>query len=366
MPKLLLTSVGSLVGQALLDCLDDRRSGWTVVGTNLLATPAGLYRCDRVHLAPPANDAERWIDFHAQLAAADAFDLVVPCRDDDVLLLARWKARGGPQADRLLAGPQALAQALVDKADYAAWARTQGVPFAPTVLGGEDNAVGAAGALLQAHGVLVAKPRRGHGSLGVRLLSTAAQVEAAANDPTLVLQPGLDLHPAWTTLRAQQAAAPTLGLPLWAEVPETTLYGVQALIDPQGRVDGHFAYRATQVAGRPAGAVPWPDADLEALGLQHANALAAAGWRGPCNVQAKRDEQAGWHVIEVNGRFTGLTHARRRLGFDEVGRTLRQWVGPGALPEDRPVRQDGHVDGAHWVADDDVRRLAQTGVWTAA
>lgn len=364
MPQLLLTSVGSLVGQAILDCLHDRRSAWTIVGTNSLPEAAGLYRCDRLHLAPPADDVERWIDFHRRLASSQRFDLIVPCRDDDVLLLSRWRDRDGPGSDRLLVGPEALAQRLVDKADYAAWARAQGLPFAPTVPGGPIEAGPAALALLRDYGVVVAKPRCGHGSLGVRLLSTPTQVEVAAKDARLVLQPGLDLNPVWTERRDHQAAEATLGLPLWSEVPETSLYGVHALIDRDGRVHGHFAYRATQVAGRPAGAVAWPDPELEALGLVHATTLAKAGWRGPCNVQAKCDARSGWHVIEVNGRFTGLTHARRLLGFDEVGRTVQQWLGAEALPADPPMHRAGRVDGPHWAADADVCRLARDGVWT--
>lgn len=360
MPKLLITSVGSLVGQNLLDCLEDRRSGCTIVGTNSLADVAGLFRCDRVMLSPPAADARGWRALHDRVLHDEVIDLVIPGRDDDVLALAQWGQACPGLAPRLMAGRAETAQRLVDKVDYAAWAAARDLPFAPTVEAGLTDSAERAEALWRAHGVLVAKPRAGHGSRGVRLVHTAAQVRAAATTAGLALQPYFDPHPDWRV----QAEALTLGLPLWSEVPETALYGVQWLIDPQGRLDGHLGYRAVQVAGRPTRVAPCPDASLVRVARQHAQALAEDGWRGPCNVQLKRDPTAGWQVIEVNGRFTGATHARRLLGFDEVGRALRQWLGSESVAEDGPATaRPGRAEHGRWRADEDVASLQARGQW---
>jgi len=359
MPNLLITSVGSGVGHNLLDCLEGRRDGLRVIGSNSEAGAAANFRCDRVYLAPPAADAAAWDAFHTELLVREAIDLAIPARDDDVLALARWRARDPQSAPRLLVGALDAAQALHDKAQYAVFAAAQGLPFAATEVCGEDSPPDAALALWQVHRTLIAKPAAGNGSRGVRIVHTEAQVLAAANTSGYVLQPYFDPHPDWQV----QAEAAPLGWPLWSEVPETSLFGFHALIDPRGRIEGSLGYRAVQSSGRPTWLEPCAEAPWADLAIAHVRALALAGWRGPCNVQGKRDAEWGWQVIEVNGRFTGASLARRLLGLDELGLCLRQWLGDAAIPLDPPRPAASHVDGSYRVERHDLAMLKQTGVW---
>lgn len=359
MKTLLITSVGSGVGHNLLDCLEGRRAGLRVVGSNSEAAAAANFRCDRVHLAPPVADGSAWQAFHAELLRREGVDLVIPARDDDVLALARWRAQAPELGPRLLVGDLRPASALHDKAQYAAFAASQGLAFAPTLVCGRGANIETALQLWRQHGALVAKPAAGNGSRGVRIVHSAAQVRMATQTPGYVLQPYFDPHPEWR----DRADETHLGLPLWSEVPETALYGFHALVDPQGRVDGSLGYRAVQTAGRPTWVEPCPEPELEALALAHVQALARAGWRGPCNVQLKRDPGWGWQVIEVNGRFTGASLARRLLGLDELGLCLRQWLGDAVLAMD-PVRPTpSHADGGYRVERNDLATLQQSGVW---
>jgi carbamoyl-phosphate synthase large subunit len=112
---------------------------------------------------------------------------------------------------------------------------------------------------------------------------------------------------------------------------------------------------------------PLNEPDLLALALAYGQAFAAAGWRGPCNIQGKRDPELGLQVIETNGRFSGGTSARRLLGFDEVALGLRQWLGDGVLSAD-PLQTvaDGRVDkllGDQLVHGADIQALSEHGLW---
>ncbi len=367
MNTLLITSVGSLVGQNLLDCLEGRRQGFRVLGSNSLAASPNNFRCDTVFLAPPVAEGSAWLDFHAALIEVEAVDLVIPGRDDDVLALAQLRAARPQMANRLMVGSVEAAWLLLDKGLCAQFAHGQGLPFAPTVVGGTPEALAQAEALWRQYGPLIAKPARGNGSRGVRLTLTREQVLAAANSPGWVLQPYLDPQPEWQAL----AEAWQLGLPLWSELPERSLYGAQFLIDPAGRVGEPFGYMATQTAGRPTEVAACDDPDLLAAAADFAEALARLGWRGAGNVQAKRchaGPAAGrLQVIEANGRFTGTTHARCLLGFDEVGLALAQWLGrPAPAPHSRSNAAGDRVIHERRVSGKSVQRLVDQGVWQRA
>lgn len=93
MIRIAITSVGSLVGQNILDSLEGRREGIEVVGVNSVAAAAGNFRCDRAYLAPPASRSGEYLDRLAAVLNEEKPDLVLPGRDDDVLALARLKGK---------------------------------------------------------------------------------------------------------------------------------------------------------------------------------------------------------------------------------------------------------------------------------
>ncbi len=360
---LLITSVGSLVGQNVLDSLEGRRQSLRIVATNSAAQASNNFRCDAVHLAPPVADAAAWRAFHARVMDEEGVDLVIPGRDDDVLALAQWLEAEPAMAPRLMVGSVAAARPFQDKVWCAEFAQAQGLAFAPTVVSGSPEAAQQALALWQRHGVLIAKPRAGNGSRGVRLLVSAEQVSAQALKQGLAIQPYLDPHPDWQRLAAELEG----GIPLWFEIPERRLHCAQLLIDPQGTVREVFCFSARHSCGKPQELAPLNEPDLLELALAYGRAFAAAGWRGPCNIQGKRDPELGLQVIETNGRFSGGTSARRLLGFDEVALGLRQWLGDGVLSAD-PLQTvaDGRVDkllGDQLVHGAAIQALSEHGSW---
>ena len=333
---LLLTAVGSLVARGVLDVLEGRRDGLRVVGCGSDPTVLDRRRCDAFHHVP-ATDAVGWEDALRHVLAVERPEAVVPGRDHDVRALARLAATR-PDLDRvLLAGSADLAAALDDKAAVAAFARRHDLPHVPTVVTDDPDAAEAAAALLAAHGFpLISKPRDGNGSRGVRVVTDHEQLATAVATPGLVVQPFLDT-PAGVPLRPDL----TGGAPLFWDVPEDHLYGVQTLIARDGTLLGALAFRTWHVRGRPVRVDVRDDPDLLALGTACAAAATVEGWRGPLNVQTKRDGAGGYRIIELNGRFTGGTSGRLLLGFDEVRLLLDDLVGrPVLAPSDVvPVRR---------------------------
>ena len=137
--------------------------------------------------------------------------------------------------------------------------------------------------------------------------------------------------------RAEDIA--TRGLPLLSTLEDIKL-SIQATIAPHEAIAQLFATANAMRFGRSERVNVIQDVDVLTAGWDWAAVFAQAGWRGPLNIQGHRDADGAITIYEYNGRFTGATAARNLLGFDEVGRVLRDWLGfvPPAV-EIAPARE---------------------------
>jgi hypothetical protein len=178
-----------------------------------------------------------------------------------VLLMADWRARHPRWAHCLVTGGASLAghdRQLVGHD----WARARGLPFAPTVAANDPQAREQCAAWIDELGcALIAKPRAGNGSRGVRLLLGPSALAATLGDVDLVIQPYLSDAGPYRALQQQSA----VGLPLfWT--PTLTQYVAQTVIGPEGAVLGRFDMEAEMVAGRCERARPFDDPQLRDIG----------------------------------------------------------------------------------------------------
>lgn len=323
----LVTAVGSGVGHSLLQALQGRRARLRVVGLNSDPEAPELFQCDAAWWVPPSADPG-FATRLAEIIEVEQPALVIPGRDDDLPLLARLGEARPALAARLAVGTPAMAGVMTDKRLSAAFAAARGLPFAPSVASGEPEARSQADALLRRHGLpWIAKPARGNGSRGVRVLLDRDQLQRALGRPDLVLQPMIDAPPA-------AALQPDLadGVPLFWAVPEPRLHAVRGWIGRDGAVRPGLAYAMTMTAGRFERMWPVDEPALAALGVAYGTAFADAGWRGPFHLQLKRDAAGGFWPIEFSGRLGGGSAGRLVLGHDEPGELIRHWVGDEALP----------------------------------
>lgn len=358
---LIITSVGSLVGQNILDALEGRRQRLTVVGLNSVVDAPNNFRCDRVHQLPPLDAGEVYQQRFQELLAREEPNLIIPGRDADVVELARQGEEHPELAARLLVGSLAAARVMDDKAASHDFARTHGLPFADTVTSGLPDSLEQGERLRANHGFpLLAKPRQGHGSLGVRLLFRQEQLARLLRQPGWVVQPLLDPRPGVAELDFE------LGMPCQWSLPETRLFGVQTLIGRDGGLGPSQGYIATMVLGRCERLTRRDDAELLAIADDFARAMAAAGWRGAFNLQLKKDPRLGFQAIEMNGRFSGGTSARLLLGFDEVGWCVNHWLGRAVVPlaPVTPCREVARLFRDVPMDDAAVTALQEFGQWT--
>ena len=358
-----MLSGGSLVGHNVLQTLAGRRDGIVLAATNSVADAPRLFEFDKAFLVPRLSDvtpdvfAERFWQILEQLDP----DLVIPCRDEDVAFLAEQALRHTDWQGRFLCGNADVAKAMLDKMDSATFSLRHRLPFAPTL----DVADGIEAALVfvRDNGFpVIAKPRRGFASRGVRLLVDEEQVRNACMDPGYILQ------------KYYGDAAPALcyiddlaekGIALFQSLEEVKL-SLQACIARDGRVARWLATGNTMRQGRSEQVDRYDDAELLSLAHAWAGVFAAAGWRGPLNIQCQRASDGSLGIYEYNGRFTGATAARWLLGFDEVGWTLRDWLGivlPVSSGHYETSESVVNLPYGQTVACEDADRLRRTGYW---
>jgi carbamoyl-phosphate synthase large subunit len=361
--RLVVLSAGTRVGQHVLTTLESRRADLFVGATSSVSHEPSLFDFDAVWLVPEtARDPRAWHAKVLDILAREAIDLAIPCRDDDVIHLAALRDERPDLARKLLCGRADIARMIGDKLASARFCDEHRLPFVPTIF--EASAAERA-AFVERYGFpLVAKPRRGYASLDVYLLSNARQLDHALEVDRFVVQQFLG-DPA--VVERFLADSERRGLPLHHTF-QGVKHSIQALIAPDASVVHVICTRNLSKHRRSKWVEPDESADAHAIGERCAAAFAAAGWRGPLNIQCQRAPGGELLIHEFNGRFTGGTVDRWLLGFDEVGAAIRSFTGHGPAG-------DGLVHVAReafeWViaraADPaHVAALARDGTWRRA
>lgn len=328
--RILLLSVGGMVGQNALDALEGRRDGILLLGTNSEARNPRNFRCDKLFLVPPTLDLGPFTRRVFEILDAEAPDLVIAGRDEDVTAMAAWWEERPEWRGRFTCGTARAAGIMRDKLLSFQFAQRHGLPFAASATGTAGGPNPDLDSLIAARGFpLIAKPRVGCGSKGVYIVHGPGQVQRLLDQGGYLFQEYLDPHPGLERLRRELES----GTPLFFTFPGESQFACQTAIAPGGRVGEVFCSKVHMVNGNPESSERVDDPVLEAIARGYAEAIAQEGWAGPFNLQCKPSPEGGYAAFEMNGRLTGSTSARLRLGFDELGNLAGLFAGPGRLAE---------------------------------
>lgn len=321
--KLLLLSGGSLVAQNIVAALSSRRDFCDLIAINSKADEPSVFDYDATYLAPSLIDNKEEFDaFFENIIDKIKPDLVIPCRDEDVAFLAEVASKRPEICHRLLCGDLGVARAMLDKAWSWSFSKQYDLPFAPTI---QTNAnIKEILTFVAKHGLpILAKPRKGFASQGVRLIYKHEQLASLIGRDGYILQRYLG-DPARLEEYTNQSSKQ--GIPLFHTFEETKI-SIQGCIGPEGDVSGVCVTENVMQQGKSAFVSKSHDAIVYERGSGWVAKFAEAGWCGPINIQCQRDQDGRLAIYEYNGRFTGATSARVLLGFDEVGITIGLWLG---------------------------------------
>ena len=103
------------------------------------------------------------------------------------------------------------------------------------------------------------------------------------------------------------------GIPLYHTF-QGAKHSIQTLVAPDGSIAHVICTLNRSKLRRSKWVEPDCDPRSQDIGTRCAAAFAAAGWRGPLNIQCQQDAEGTILVHEFNGRFTGGTVDRWLLG----------------------------------------------------
>lgn len=356
--RILITSVGSLVGQNILDSIADRRGELRVVGVNSDPLTPNNFRCDAAYLAPETENEDAFIARLREIIAQERPDLVLAGRDHDLGPLARLKvAREFPAVLFLIPDPPAVT-VVNDKYATAEFARRHGLPYAETALTADE-----VDRLIARHGFpLICKPRLGHATRGVTVVRNRGEAEAAMARGGFLLQEYLCAPADLDAILADTR----YGAPLVHRFLEEDHYSVQSLVTADGKVLAYFATVHVMENGRDIMVTPIVAPGMERVATDYACHLSKLGYIGPLNMNCKRLADGSFVPYELNGRFTGASSSRALLGYPEVAFAIDHFLHGRAIANPRPGpsgRIVMRLPGRDVVALADVERLRSDGVW---
>jgi hypothetical protein len=359
--KLLVTSVGSGVGHAILAALRQVDAPWYVVGVNSAAFDAGVFDCDSAWLAPPTAQREAFEARLLEVVETERPALILPGRDDDLPILAAMRERLAELGAFALVGSPEAVDICNDKYRTAKVFRAAGLPFTETAASREEIE-----ALLAACGFpLLAKPRRGYASRGVRVLFDRSGIEAVlACGTEMVVQEYLAPR-SWNKARAEITPSDVKRDGMLLHEDEVRLH---VLLGRSGEVLGSIATRAELVGGRPITLEVLDEPLLEAVAREGAELLGRHGMIGLCSIAGRWLADGSWGYYEVNARFNGGTGMHASVGYNGVEAAWRHFVEGEEKPDCLTFDKDLVV--CHYLAETvvrkgDLERLRQRGKWRA-
>lgn len=312
-----VTSVGSGIGQAVVDSLLDSVMPVTVVGFEARPLARGQFDCD-VAFQCPLSSSEDFLPFMLDRCSRLKVELLIPGSDYEVLALARHHRSFADRGIRVAVGSVEAVSLCRDKLRLAEYLRRCGAAFVETWRLAE--------ALPRAASLpypLVVKPRGGSGSVGVGIVFSAQDLctlAARCVDDDTVLQPFL-ADRKWAGDPRKLARIMDDMRRSGQPIQEGEI-SVQFFVGRDGRELGCFASVNALKSGIPMVVEPTRDGAILHAARQALAPLVSLGLHGPVNLQG-RETPSGVVFFEINPRFTGITHVRHLMGYREVEALVR-------------------------------------------
>jgi hypothetical protein len=320
--KLLITSVGSLVGQNILDVLESpicsRRKITRVIGTNSVVENPQNFRCDTIYHVSNTN-AEEFPGELISIIENEKPDLILNGRDEDTEIVYKIIKSNTQFKVKIPYGSLSTVQAALHKDITKEFCERYHLPFADTLITSSCDSNELHEFVNKYSFPLIAKPIEGFASNGVFYLRNWSDIEYIKNLPGYMIQEYLgnpeQLEDYFTVLDG-----PT---PLFAHAPNIYHISCHTIIDPDGKINPIFISRNEHDSGVTVGLKKIFHPELESTAIRFAEAIAKENGYGPLTVQFRKNRDGIWKAQEMNMRTNGNTYPRFLMGQDDIGLLIR-------------------------------------------
>jgi nucleoside-diphosphate-sugar epimerase len=333
MKRVLLTCVGSGVGQSVVDSLKHLKDAYFLIGSDQTRYCYSIPDCDG-YVSLPRIDDPQYVDALVAACAELRIDAAIPGHDQELALFARNRRRFEAVGTQPVVASERLVKLLRDKH---AWStefgkRTNRVVQSCTV---GDYRMGKAGRNFNLPAI--AKPAGGSASSGLRIIRRPGDLDGLADD--FLLQPFLFPTQADSEAASIRAAVEA------GRVIQASEISVQLVYSRDSELLGRFASRNRLKAGVPVEFMPVDSPVVWSAVDEVCAVLTGYEPRGPINLQGRITDE-GLVFFEMNPRFTGITGNRAQFGFNEVSLLVDNFTGG----DRRPLRVNRNKVGVRQVA----------------
>jgi len=317
--KILVTSVGSLVGQNIQDVLEfngfRRRDKVELIGTNSIASSPNNYRCDKCYLVSNTN-TEAFIEQLTEIILFEKPDLILSGRDEDTEAVAFLMEKNKNLTGKLPYGKADTLKYALNKLETWNFCQKHKLPFAATFVIGKTGKKEDLKDFISQYGYpLIAKPIQGFASKGVFFIRKWEDAEEILNYEDYMFQEYLGDGSLLEKYFKQMDGL----TPLFAHAPNVFHHSCHTVISPQGDIDEIFISRNEHDSGVTVGFKRVLHEELESLTIDYAKAIYKEGGWGPVTVQFREDKNGKWKAQEMNMRTNGNTFPRFMMGQDDLG-----------------------------------------------
>lgn len=317
MAKIIITCVGSGVGQSVIDSLCFTGSHY-IIGCDANRNVYAYNKCHEF-ITVPSIYSDGYVDFLLNICIEKGVDIIIPGHDHELSLLSTQIDKFEDKNIEVIVAPPEIIEISRDKYEWYRIFSSRGVSIVPTYKISEfrekpDYSMFPA----------IVKPLGGSASQGISILNDISEIENMS--PENIIQPYLfpeknDVN--YTTIKNYVNKG---------EFVQMSEISIQLIFNKNSEFTNIFISKNILKNGVPTFVDPIQPEEFEQIDeiLKFVPILKEYGTKGPVNIQGRITEN-GIFFFEMNMRFTGITGNRAQLGFNEVEFLVNNYIGENCI-----------------------------------
>ena len=317
--NVLITSVGGGVGQSVVDSLSFMRKDYRIIGLDIDATIYSRNQCEEFYISPRIRD-QYYLQFLIGVCESEKVDVLIPGNDGELELLSDNIDLFSQIGTCVVVSPSEVVKSSRNKYD---WFKRHSTLYNIVETALLVDFVSSNDLYKSFEFPVICKPVAGSASLGISIYGSYQElllgVESIEDKDNYVVQPYL---------------LPKTDDPDYERVLNAVRKGMlvqlsevscQFVYSNDSRLLGMFASVNSLKNGVPVSIVPIVDQGLLSELYEIGERIRIEKPIGPVNLQGRQTDK-GIIFFEMNLRFTGITGARAKLGFNEVSAVVDNFV----------------------------------------
>ncbi|KAF5074566.1 NAD dependent epimerase/dehydratase family protein [anaerobic digester metagenome] len=313
MTRVLVTCVGSGVGQSVVDSLN-MTNKYYIIGVDTNYNVYGHHFCNNFYIVPNLYSVG-YIEFILELCIKEKIDIVIPGHDHELSLLSEKIDLFSESGIKVIVSEPFIISISRDKYKWFKYFTEEGCSIVPTFRVSDYKKSPVANIF-----PAIVKPIGGSASQGISIIHNMDSLEGLNDDD--IIQPYLFPLKSDENYNMIRHAVENNKFVQMSEI------SIQLLFSATSEFSGIFISKNVLKSGVPVFVDPIQPEKFEFLDevMKFVPILKKNKVKGPVNIQGRITDN-GLFFFEMNMRFTGITGNRAQLGWNEVEFLVNNFLG---------------------------------------